>query len=316
MANESSERLNSIIAKMMSCDYATVSDANDEFRKLKIDEAGGIMLLEAAAKTQDCSDLILGHPSGYLIEAAGKVTTPKYYELILRDYADYKQSGKSEAIRILLLAGTPDAYETLQTLMQQSCKRGDLQLTPGMASSLSDNSDAAELPFVECLIADLQFRRPLNYDTAVVVLGHLQKGWISERRQQTMGPLLTARVSELLKVAKPLQQSSGETWKWEEDYLNIREELTLLMDIYGSTKLHLDEKLLREVLNLKDVRLQFFAGVAMLSRNIEIPREVLKNLGAAVEVRNDFYDRIQGLDRGEVFPLELATNKQWLKETW
>lgn len=309
MASDSADHLKAIIAKMMNCDYSTIVDANEELKRTKIDEAAGIMLLEAAAKAPDCSDLFFGHPSNYLIEAAGRNASPKYYPIILRDYPDYKQSGKSEAVRILLHAGTPEAYETLQTLMQQSCKRGDLQLTPGMSGDLSENQDAADLPFVECLISDLQQARKINFETALVALGHLHHNWISEERQRPLGPLLIARIDNLLKKASPLQQSAGEAWKWADNYLLVREDLALMLDLYGATQLPLDEKTLHEALALADPRMKYFAAAALLSRKFDVASNVLRDIAASAESRNELYEHLQKLGQEDLFPVEYKNQK-------
>lgn len=309
MASESADRLKAIIAKMMTCDYSTITDANEELKNIKIDREAGIMLLEAAAKAPDCSDLFLGHPSSYLIEAAGRNASPEYYPIILRDYPDYKQGGKSEAIRILLHAGTPEAYETLLMLMQQSRERGDLQLTPGMSSGLSENQYAADLPFVEYLISDLQQTRKTNFETALVALGHLHHNWINEERQNPLASLLMARIDNLPKEARPLQGSAGEAWKWEENYSLVREDLALMLDLYGSTQLPLDEKTLREVLALADPRLKYFAAAALLSRKFDVASNVLRDIAASAESRNELYAHLLKLGQADLFPMEFKNQK-------
>ncbi len=107
----------------------------------------------------------------------------------------------------------------------------------------------------------------------------------------------------------PKQQSGGIAWMWEYDYLSLREDCGVLLDLMGYVKLPEIVAELQKALLLKDTKLKGFAVVSLLRQGIEVDSLTSLNVASDPVIRNFFYNELQTLGKLSNYPNEFRTQE-------
>lgn len=114
-------------------------------------------------------------------------------------------------------------------------------------------------------------------------------------------------VLEFEKFKKNVFQYEGNWDKktiWETPYQELRNQIGLLLDIFGYLEVSKVLPLLEEALNFKDNRLRFFAVSSLLRFGISVEQRVIDEVAADMEMRNFLFKTLKDYNRTNKFPRE------------
>jgi hypothetical protein len=105
-------------------------------------------------------------------------------------------------------------------------------------------------------------------------------------------------------LVRPFQKASGNSWRWEEDYQDPRNEATLVLEILAHVSGESVVSELRKAITLSDALLVMMAALALLRQGQAVDPDALDFVAACDETRLRWEHSLAELDLSYLFPAE------------
>lgn len=280
--------------------------ARGKLKKATISELTGVGLLQLAAELPKFPDEFT-QPHASLVENAARFSSPKYYELIRKDHLKYNEDAWREIIRLLAQTGSDDAVETLREILVSAVGASELRIWQGLEDLLAEEKEFVGLPYLDWLVRmdgqdDVQ-----AHHVRMVLIAHLEKGWLDEVTRKNLGAHLHTRLKFLLPSLAGNQRPTPGSWMFADGYVENRDELCEVIDLLGQLKLEAARDIIQQALAFADSRIKFFAMFALKELGEVLNTRDIKDIAAYPEMRGKLVERLQANHEWSLMPAMFAS---------
>ncbi|MCI0448060.1 hypothetical protein L0152_33190, partial [bacterium] len=299
-------KLDSILVRLHSNRLEDREQAADELKKysedgLTLDE--GRTLLIEATKEFPPRQYSSEDTSTDLVAAACNSPRTEYIPIVLTNFPKYSKPARYWALSLLSRIPENKGILSLLDLVRTHAREG---LITDLPVELTQDTQKTKILFPEIL----QFTNTaIGIKIYHICLACCEAGLLSTT-------MLEPHTTELLEIYRTLntkitrrQRKEGLSWMWEEDYLDWRFDAALLLDLIGYFP---GEKICSELFNAlrnSDPRLKFFAAISLVRKGKDVADSDLQEIAASAETRNWLFERLNQLERPELFPEAFNTQE-------
>ena len=303
-----STRVEAVVADLKSEDPDIQDRGGRGLGKLlgaKITDEERIQLLRAATEpwARGDADADTGQD---LVETALSGAGAACVPAVLDIYSGLGEWGRRQAATWLLELGGPEGEGAFYTLVERHAPDGQV---PSIGlSEIVEGNDHLAMRLLERLLPFADSSE-FGYDLQLLVLEAVRGAFISPAAlANCVGPVLDA-YDEIFERVCELEQDSGADWIWTKAYSDCRDHAALILDLMGHLPTESVVPRLQAATERRDLRLVCFATVSLLRRGQAVAPGIIHRVAADAEVRSQFYDNLDDIDRLDLFPDEFKTQE-------
>lgn len=299
--------MNSILVRLYSKDVEDREKAVDELeksaRKGWTSEEGRTLLVEAG-KNFPPRKYSVNDTSAALISAVCNDPRPEYIPIILENFPRYNETARWWALRLLSLMPDANGQLPILELIRTYAEQGEISDLP--IDLIKTRPQESKILFPDILHFTKTKIGIKIYD---VCLASCEAGLLSPEMLDPYSSDLVDVYASYKDRLFPLQKNEGISWMWEDNYLDLRYDAGLLLDVMGYFPGEGVADLLVQSLQYLDPRLKLFAAISLLRKGIDVPELVVHEIAASSETRNVLFQRLSELGRSQLFPESFKTQE-------
>lgn len=298
-------RLDSILIKLHSSRLDDREQAAKELKSVKdgwtLDE--GRNLLMEAVKNFPARKYNFHDSQTDLIAAASKSPRVEYIPLVLENFEKYPENGRFWALKLLASIPEGKGMLPLLNLIRTYANEG---LITDLPAKLAQHPAEAKILFPEILKFN---KTKIGMKIYHICLTCCEAGYLSAATLEPHSGEFLEYYRNIKDKIWPRQENSGLSWMWEDDYLEWRFDVALLLDLmafFAEKEIYSE---LSSALNYSDPRLKLFAAISLLRIGKGVPHSEFEKIAGSAETRNWLYKRLVKLERSELFPEAFFSQK-------
>jgi hypothetical protein len=291
-------RLQPLLARLRGADPEAREIAADEIEALAragISVREALILVDEAAERFPPRRFEIQDTASDLLRSASHQPDPLLVPAVTRNYRRYGPKARVAALDLLAQIDDAAAAEAILGLLRANARSGRVRTLP--VHTLLDRPKFADIYFPELLqwleVPDL------TWPICELCLGWIDRGAISPAA-------IAPHAALILRVYAPrrdrLIELEGKPPRDDDAWGLLRREAGLLLDLLGHVPTPQVQAELRRALALKDVRVKFFAVVALLRHARTVLPDDLEEIAASAEMRRWFWEALEREGRTTYFP--------------
>jgi hypothetical protein len=307
LGSSMSELIPQLIRRVGSASPDDRQEAARELRKLArsgLRREDSERLLRAAAQPLPAGKHDFDDPASILVAAAQSNAGSWSIPLILELFSRYPQPARREAL--YLLAGLSELEAALAFMRLLREHRGSLpRIYPGPLVQSLKHPDVF-YPELLDYVDDPKLREMIFN----VTLAYCSKGALDTAMLAARAPAILERYLELRSQMLPLQQEPRIGWIWTDEYVFLRGEAEVLLDLLGYIPASaVKAELLRAVGDWRDPRLKCFAITSAIRQGAEVEGRHVTEVANSAEMRSTFYRLLRELGKESLYPRDLLNQE-------
>jgi hypothetical protein len=264
----------------------------------------GDLLLRAAAEPLPAGPHEFDDPAGALVAAAAASPSSRFIPLIRELFPRYPRPARREALYLLSRLPDRGAAVTFMALLKEH--QGALpKLFPGPLAQTLRHPDVY-LPE----LLDYGANPKLREMVFNVALAYCSKGAVDPAVLGSRSQTILERYAQLRSELLPRQRDDGLDWMWEDEYVVLRGEAEVLLDLLGYVPTAIArEELGRAIEEWQDPRLRCFAVVSALRQGAEVDPRHLMEVARSAEMRNILHRMLRDMGKHAHYPREVLNQE-------
>lgn len=268
-----------------------------------LSKAEGIYLLREAANQFPPHKIF--DISQDLVYAADNSPSDDYISVIHDNFDKYNPRTQSAAIRLLAKLESKDAAKACIDLLDKSSK--DMELYS--LGSLTQNPRHINIFFPK-ILNHINNEKIQGIILEFILACFENDKIVDNNVKNEISNILIKIIGKHKELIFSAQNEEGISWMWEDNYIDKRFLLGLLLDILGYVDTLEAKHILNEYLNVYDPRLKMFALLGLIKYG-EIPKEsYIIDVVKSSECRYWFFSNLLELDKEYLIPKEYYTQEK------
>jgi hypothetical protein len=301
------EAIEQLISRIGSSSPEEHRKAAREIRELArkgLTPEDGDLLLRAAAEPMPAGKSDFDDPAGVLVAAAAESPSSRFIPLIRGLFSRYPKPARREALYLLARLPEREAAVAFMALL----KEHQAALPRLYSGPLQQSLRHPDVYFPELLAyAANPVLREMVFNLA---LAYCSKGAVDPAMLSSRSQTILDRYSELHSEMLPLQRGQGLDWMWTDEYLVLRGEAEVLLDLLGYVPAaSARAELGRAVEEWQDSRLKCFAVISALRQGADIEGRHLIEVARSAEMRNILYRMLRDMGKVALYPREFLSQE-------
>lgn len=245
----------------------------------------------------DCSYAIMQYISRYDV-------TNFVYEL-KEAFPDMSPWARSVTLSILARISTEHSLKTLLNLLDNyiddlAIFNFDMAINP---------KDGKSIGFLFPELFEFIEYKNIQYTLLRLIWSCLEKGTLKVEEVMKEKEVLLREYKLYKKQYLSIEGKLSKEDRWSEVYLNIRNMMSILLDIFSFLEFEFVENELIEALSFEDNRLKAFAIQSLLAHGKDVNENILFEVASDDETRNFLYGFLIEFDKEELFPRDFRNQK-------
>ncbi|RFU60292.1 hypothetical protein [Bacillus sp. V59.32b] len=296
-----------ILKRVVNEDPDLRYEALDELNGLKENNHNGldkdvlIQVIETAAnpfpKPVDKWD----EPSFYLIDFVSDFRGPELSDAIVKNFADFSLFGKQRAVDFLLEVEEERSFAAFFEILERNLD---------VNTAIIPVDSLMERPMLAKRVME-KFYTYINNTTYKIDFYHLlsylhAQDVFYQFKQKEILPILVADYQVALKQYKEYESDYNPKHvycSWKDKYLEIRERLDLLLDLFVYYFSDETEQFLKDALFYKDPTLNARAAISCIQRDLPVTKDVLTHCATNIESAGTFHSNLLDIRKDHLNPI-------------
>lgn len=276
-------------------------EALDSLGKMEFSVEDGIKLLDASKRSFPPVKYEWEDVSARIIDICAN---KPYFEYIKKAEDIYDEVNPKAKISILQFLSRYENEKALITYLKLLDRDYDkLMYLP--CGSLGSQPRNPEILFPRYL--KYAENKSISSQVYLVLLSYLENGSI---RETVLGEYKKMIVNDIESMTEIVLNYELNCSIWDdEDYLELRNDAGIHFDLAGYIN---DPKIilsLRNLMRVKDMKLKMFAAISLIRHGKNVETQDILEIVSDSEIRNWFYDYLNGIGKEEIFPEEYKNQK-------
>ena len=240
-----------------------------------------------------------------LLQVAYESPAPDFVSIIERDFLRYSPEARSWALRILTAIDTEEAIQCFTTLLTRHAADID-ELS---FRQLEEQPQYAKILFPALLsVLAREDASHHHFDISRLCWEYLECGALEPDDIRDAASDVLACYDRLTKELAPYQTPDKVRQIWDdEDYMAARDLACVLLDLMGYLDTPEVRQRLTDALTYLDARPLLYATTSLVQLGAPVPPEKLHAVAASAETRRWLFNRLQELNRLELYPQAFAS---------
>ncbi|KAA3646433.1 MAG: hypothetical protein DWQ07_09470 [Chloroflexi bacterium] len=235
-----------------------------------------------------------------IIQLLTKYISDEHIPLVVDAFPNYDGLTKSQALQLL---GQLESQKAARTL---------LQLLDLSASELEFKFGSGYLVHGQPHHADIFFPDLLNYLDIEPLVGHIlglclkcfENGLLDPGQLDSDSGKLIRLCESYREQVRHMEKDEDHKWIWEDEYLSIRGDFAILIDLFGYFNHPEVDRELAIAAEADDPKIRMFAIISRLRKGKKVDVSELTPIAAYSETRMWLYKMLLSLDKVALYPLE------------
>ena len=303
-----SKDLDGILKSLRSSEVSVREKAQGDLFRLRhqadhLTVADGLKALRAAAETYPFDKPTPEEVSEDLVDVAARNSRPEYIPVVVELFDKFSSKAKWSALVILASLENQEAAIAYMEVVRKHAKTGGI---PRLVTGPLENGPRH---------ADVFFPEILNYanipsltaDIYRLCLSYVEAELVSDEQLEPFTGQVVTHYRDLDDKLRPVQRDEGIGWMWEEPYIESRIEAGMLLDLFGHFPVASVENDLRQALERRDPRLQYFAAVSLMRLGQNVDSKYFGEIAAHSEMRTWLYQELRRRSQLALLPEKYLT---------
>jgi hypothetical protein len=237
-------------------------------------------------------------PAANLLWAINDSLSSKDIPLLRDTYPQLSRHARLRVLARLAELGDEASLKAFLSFLRFDSRRSELEDFP--VHEFEGNLLAAATLFPA--VFDFLDSPKLQHGAFLLALRLLEKGGLTPERLEDRASRILDIADALLEKVRPLQQSEGSSWMWQEPYRGSRSFLGVTLDLLGLLGAESARGIFERGLSLHDPKLKLFCVTALLRLGTSPPENDLFLVASAPETRLWMHRKLSALNRLDLFP--------------
>ncbi|GLC31662.1 hypothetical protein [Clostridium omnivorum] len=290
-----------LIDRLQCSDEDKRENALDVLSSMDLTVAEGIKVLEAAKKSYPKSKFDWKDISTDLIDICANRPYSEYVLKIDDIYDRLNAKAKNSALNFLAKYESEQAIITYLKLLEKDYEKMD-RLPSGSLNKKPRNGDIlfpGLLKFVD--------NKNITVDIYMILLTYFSNGVVRAEQIENSKAMIVKDIVEMSQRIMSFELQDSRSFWNNGEYLDLRYEAGVYFDLAGYINSPEVILALRNIMQVKDMRLKMFAAVSLIRLGKTISPEDALEIAADSEVRNWFYINLEKLEKEDIFPEQYRT---------
>lgn len=297
------DNMDTFIEMLQNKDEGKRDEALEKLSSMNLTLNEGLKLLEAAKREFPKSKFEWKDISAELIDLCANSPYNEYIVKLENIYEELNPNAKISALNFLARYENEQALISYLKLLEK-----DYDKLMGLPSgSLNSSPRSGNILFPKLLkYAD---NKDMAVDIYMVLLTYFNNDLIGEEQIKGFKAMIVDDIVDMAnKVMKYDIKNSKDVWK-DDEYLELRYNAGVYFDVAGYINSPEIVIALRNIMQVKDMKLKMFAAISLLKWGRTISEEDALEIAADSEVRNWFYINLEMLEKADIFPEKYKNQK-------
>lgn len=295
-----------IVKKLSSPSELKRKEAMDEIFELKVEKIGihhlEYLIHSSGEVYKDDADN-LKDGSSALMEFVSRYESEEFILLMEKAFPKMSVWARSITLTVLTRMKTEESLKAFLRILDDHIDV--LNIIEFQIALSGKDKECADILFPDIL--DYVEYQNISYTINRYIWSCLEHGTITSEDISGVLPTLINEYDYLAHSLHKHQDKLSNELIWSDGYQDLRNEASLLLDLFGFVKSIEAKVILKEALSYKDVRLKFFAAVSLTRHGIAMEDALIQEIAENVEMRNFLYKFLSDEKQQDRFPKKFAT---------